>query len=165
MTEIIRTYRINTKNWAPFGKYAINTNSLLKKSLNVKLGKSLTKLATGSTFSRVKTVSEDVCEFLFNILQHKEKFDMSLFFKLIAAEQKLMIELLELSDYGREIGFNYVDAYKNRFKILQGEMGVGNDNPQLRVEAISVIRRLLLLHAIGYKDGQEMIDELNDQSS
>ena len=87
---------------------------------------------------------------------------MSLFFDLENAEQSLMIRLLELSNAGNKINFNFSEAYKNRFKVLQGEINVGNSNPELFREAIEVIEHLVLLKVIKHSSAKEMIDELSN---
>lgn len=162
--EIIKKYKINRDNYGKLGKYSINKKSLLKGNLAVKNWNTLTGLSSKNPFLRVVHISDGCVNFINEILVNGDKFDMSLFFDLEHKEQKLIIKLLELSEAGKLIGFNYSEAYKNRFKILQGEMkDLGNDNPELIGEAIEVIEKLVLLKVIPFSKAKEMIDELKDE--
>lgn len=164
MSQITKSYIVNVeKNWYPFGRFVINKNSLMKGILSVRYASSISKLRTGSLFGNViRNISNGLVELIINTVIQKERFDMSLFFNLSDKEQHYVIELMQLSGYGRDIGFNFQDAYKTRFKVLQGELAVGNDNPELRKEAKDVIKKLISYHVISYSNGQEMLSELEN---
>lgn len=160
--EIIKKYTINRNNYGKLEKYAINKQSLLKNNLAIKNWKSLSSLGQKNLFVRVIKISDKCVDFLNDILNNGDKFDMSIFFDLENPEQSLMIRLLELSGAGNKINFNFSEAYKNRFKVLQGEINVGNSNPEIFREAIEVIEHLVLLKVIKHSSAKEMIDELRD---
>lgn len=165
MTEniITKTYTVDMNKWYKCGNFAINKNTLSKNKLTCKYWKNLNSLQSYPPLRLVKTISNKCVDFLMEILTNKEKFDMSLFFDLDGEEQKLMIYLLEKSQYGKQIGFNFGEAYKNRMKIIQGELSSGNDNEELIKEAISVVKILMSYHLISFQQGNEMIKELEEE--
>lgn len=159
---ITKTYKVDMSKWYKCGNFAINKNTLKKKRLTAKYWKNLNTLQSYPLLSRVKEISPECVEFLMDCLVNLDKFDMSKFFVLNKDEQQLMIYLMDKSKFGLEIGFNYSEAYKERFKILQGEIKSGNNNPELLKEATLVVKKLMEFHIIPYSQGEEMIDELRN---
>ena len=158
---VVKCYKYNLSNWLPFGKYMVNRNMLLKNRLNVKLSKSLSAVSH-KELRHSRDISKGFVDFIMDVIENKERFDMSLFFSLNDIERKTAMVLMDKSGYGKTIGFNWLDAYRDRFKVLQGLIGVGNTNPELVKEAIDVVKKLIAYHAISYRTGQDMLHELEE---
>ena len=75
---VIKQYKVNLKDYYPFGKLCVHIKSLLNGKLRVCYYPSL------ATFPKQKVVkiSPQTCDFLRNIILHQSHFDMSLFYIL-----------------------------------------------------------------------------------
>ena len=162
MTEdeqfVIRTFKTSLKRYLVFDKLCVLKDKLYKGELRVCYTKTL------NTFPKIKLtkVSNDFITCLMDLFNNKDHFDMSLFMKLNIPENKLMLIFLSDSGYGRKIGFDEVEAYKNRMKVLQGELQVGNENVEIVKEALNVVKRLRALNAITILQAKELIDSLEE---
>jgi hypothetical protein len=162
MTEneqfVVRTFKTSLNRYLVFDKLSVLKDKLYKGELRVCYTKTL------NTFPKIKLtkVSNDFIVCLMDLYNNKEHFDMSLFMKLNMSENKLMLILLGDSGYGQKISFDEVEAYKNRMKVLQGELQVGNDNQEILKEALNVVKRLRALNAITILQARELIESLED---
>lgn len=159
---IVKSYKVNKDTFYKCGIFAINKNSLKKKKLSCKYWKNLNCLQSYPVISRVKPISSECVDFLTDCFINGNKFDMSKFFNLNDDEQKTIIYLFDKSKFGLEIGFNFGESYKSRFKVIQGEIMTGNNNPELFKEGKFLVKKLMDFHIIPFSQGEEMIEELNN---
>ncbi len=155
---VTRTFKTSLKRYLVFEKLSVLKDKLYKGELRVCYTKTL------NTFPKIKLtiVSNDFIVCLMDLYNNKDHFDMSLLMKLNISENKIMLIFLGDSGYGNKIGFDEVEVYKNRMKVLQGELQVGNDNKDIIKEALNVVKRLRALNAITILQARELIESLED---
>lgn len=153
---VMKGYKMKLDDYYHTGKLGINKRTLKKNRLTIVYYPSL------SSHGKFKssTISDEAVDFIRDICENGRNFDMSPFQDLSPEEQQKIMYFLNISGYGREINFNFGKSLADRLKVLQGEIIVGNDNDDIKTEAIQVINMLIDLGKIKQKIGNEMINEM-----
>ena len=155
---IVKTYKSSLSKYFVMGKLAVLKSRLYDGKLRVVYSKNL------NTYSKIKLtqVSNDFIKCFIDLITNKDNFDMYLYMALNLQESKIILTILGDSGYGREIGFDEVKAYKNRLKVLQGELATGNENKELITECLNVVKKLRQLNAISIEGARAILTDLED---
>ena len=144
------------QTYVKFGSKILNLKSLEENVLNLKYEK---RRATIHNFSRCM-VSDALKDVIIDTIEN-EKINEVLVKQLTNDDRALFIKLLVICDLSYL--YKYDDAqYKSdleRYKILESELSV-NDNPQIKIEMIQLLKKLYNVGKINYKKFNQLLQEL-----
>jgi hypothetical protein len=141
-----RPYR-SGNTWVPFGKFEIKLNDLLELNIcKVRYGISHVNV---SDFPALP-VGEHLRNVLLQVVSNPVVFPTNLLGYLNEREKDYLEHLLHRSgmygaDLPRVMGRGFVPYHKKiqtRLDVLLGEMEAGNNNPELKTEALGIVRHL-----------------------
>ena len=159
----------NQNKYIGFGKFVLNSSKLEDNILRVFYAKTFLNVG------KIKSthISDDFKDLIFYIIQNK-KFSEKMFNLLNAKEKELFKILIEMSGIRRllkikidieSISKSYkspVEEKLERWKILVGELNVGNDNPLIFEECRQIAKYLLDIGHINKIHYKELMQELID---
>lgn len=118
-------------------------------------------MANGSKFPGFKNVkvSEKFVEIIMELLKgNKPSYNV---FKLLdIPEREIYDQMVYLAGLHKTIehtGEQTIESLKHRLDLIQGEIGVGNDNPDLIKELKSIIKRLVEMKFLTAKSAKEYL--------
>ena len=120
-------------------------------------------MENGSKFPGFKNVkvSERFVEIIMQLLKGNKPSSHTLK-QLDSHERELFDQMIYLAGLHKHIehtGDKTIESLKHRLELLQGEIGVGNDNPELFKEIKSIIKRLVEMKFLTAKNAKEYLSQ------
>ena len=161
-----RTHKIKENNFInkyyySFGKYLLNRKKLNENILLIKQIKSL-----GPVSKLKRTVISDDFKSLINDLLDTSKINIQTQKKIHQDEIILLEHLLNISGLTEVLNYSRKEKdandYIQRLKLIQGILDAGNDNIDIKNEAIEIIKLLSNpnINRINKNDADMLIDDL-----
>ena len=155
--------KVDFVKYREFGKFKINFHMLNddnKLVCSYKSNAGIKELQKQTISEQFKTIINDI--------DQSNTINYNIAKTLNDKEKLLLTNLLIKSGLSTQLKFNKnllnysVQELKNQFNIVQGEIASGNNNAELRTDAIVLLRKLINCNGITQEKGDEIIDELQN---